>query len=191
MKRLALALALMLTAATAGVVTSCTSDGKDSGSEERITQLPQPDDTLSPELLLPLRQAQNLHHIADVQLQMGKVAEAADSVRQILSLSFPAGAPEAEDVTLDARARLARLLVPQGKLADALATLDEGIQKATRESFFLSNDYTARGEVLEAMAMQLDATDKASADQKREDAIRSRKKAIAIDQALMKQLEGK
>jgi tetratricopeptide (TPR) repeat protein len=187
MKRLALALML----AAAGAVTGCTSDGKDSGSSERITQLPQADDTLSPELLLPLRQAQNLHHIADVQLQMGKVAEATDAVRQILSLHFPAAAPEAEDVTLDARARLARMLVPQGKLADALATLDQGIQQARGESFFLSNVYTARGEVLEAMAVQLDATDKAAADARREDAIRSRRKAIAIDAALMKQLEGK
>jgi hypothetical protein len=189
-KRLALSIALFL-AAAGGLVIGCTSDGKDSGSTERITQLPQPDDVLSPELLLPLRQAQNLHHIADVQLQMGKVAEATDTVRRVLSLQFPAGAPEGEDVLMDARARLARMLITQGKLAEALTTVDEGLKQSSRESFFVSNVYTARGEVLEALAVTLDETDKAAADQHRVDAIKARDKSIAIDKQLMQQLEGK
>lgn len=181
----------LIVAAAGSLVISCTSDGKDGSSTERVTQLPQPEDVLSPELLLPLRQAQNLHHIADVQLQNGKLGEATEAVRRILSLRFPAGAPEGEDVILDARARLARMLVTQGKLAEALQVVDEGIKSASRDSFFLSNVNTARGEVLEALAVTLDDTDKAAADKHREDAIRARMRSIAIDNALLDQLEGK
>jgi hypothetical protein len=185
------AFALALTVAAAGsLVISCTSDGKDP-STERVTRLPEPDDVLTPELLLPLRQAQNLHHIADVQLQNGKIGEATESIRRILSLRFPAGAPEGEDVILDARARLARLLITQGKLAEALQVVDEGIKGATRDSFFLSNVQTARAEVLEALAVTLDDTDRAAASKHREDAIRARMRSIAIDNELLRQLEGK
>lgn len=190
MKTFTLALALIV-AAAGSMVISCTSDGKDGTSTERVTRLPEPEDVLTPELLLPLRQAQNLHHVADVQLQNGKVGEATQAVRRILSLRFPAGAPEGEDVILDARARLARMLVTQGKLAEALQVVDEGIKATTRDSFFLSNVHTARGEVLEALAVTVDDTDKAAATRHREDAIRARMKSIAIDEALLRQLEGR
>jgi len=183
-KRLALALALAGLAGTLAVI-GCTSNGSGDPETTRVTRLPEPSDALSEELLLPLRQAQNLHHIADVQLQNGKVAEAIEAVRRILSLRFPAGAPEAEDVTLDARARLARLLVTEGKLAEALNVLDEGIKATRRESFFLSNVYTARGEVLEALAVTLDDTDKTAADNYRADAIRARMRSIEIDEKLL------
>ena len=155
-----------------------------------MTRLPAPESVLSEELMLPLHQAKNLHRVADVYLQNGKVAEATESVRKILSLQFPDGAPEGEDVKLDARARLAKLLIPQGKLDEALKVLDDGINGSTRESFFLSNVYTVKGEVLQAIAATLDDTDKEAAARHRVQAIDALETSIHIDRRLQTQLEG-
>ena len=60
--------------------------------------------------MIALSKAKNFHHKAKVYMSDGNIAEAIASVREILSLQFPAGAPEAEDVRNDARALLAKLL---------------------------------------------------------------------------------
>src|SRR6185503_18124331 len=52
-------------------------------------------------------------------------SDAIGEVRQVLSLPFPRGAPEADDVRNDARALLAKLLVNQGQLDEAARTVDE------------------------------------------------------------------
>src|ERR1700733_13584125 len=57
--------------------------------------------------------------VGQVLMSDGNLPAATASVRQILSLVFPAGAPEAEDVRNDARALLAKLLVSQGPLDEA------------------------------------------------------------------------
>ena len=51
---------------------------------------------------------------------------------------------------LDARARLAELLLAQHASAEALRMVGEGLAEATRESFFVANLYTVEGEILEA-----------------------------------------
>ena len=180
------AAACLALVALAGTV-SCTHD-RDSGSQERITTLPEYQDVLSEELMLALHQAKNFHHIADVYLQNGQSAKAVDAVRQILSIPFPVDAPESEDVLLDARARLAKLLVLQGKLDESMRIVEEGIAAAKRQSFFLSNVYTVKGEVHEAIAVTLDDSDKAAADKQREQAIEARMKSIEIDTELQKKL---
>jgi tetratricopeptide (TPR) repeat protein len=188
-KRLFASLAVSLALALTIAAGSCTPDSGDEPTTERsVTQLPLPENVVSEELLLPLRQAKNFHHIADVYLQNGKVEQATEAVRSVLSLEFPNNAPEGEDVVLDARARLAKLLVTQGKTDEAMKVVQAGIQSATRDSFFLSNVYTVKGEVHEAIAVGLDETDKAAADGQREEAIKARMKSIEIDRALQKQL---
>ena len=71
---------------------------------------------------------------------------------QILSLQFPAGAPEADDVRLDARALLAKLLVGQDQLDEAMRIVEEGLASSQRDSFFVANLYTVQGEIHEARA---------------------------------------
>jgi len=122
-----------------------------------VTKVPEPGDVIDQELMIALAQAKNFHHKAKVYMSDGNAAEAMASVRQILSLRFPAGAPEAEDVRLDARALLAKLLVGQGQLEEAMKTVSEGLGQATRESFFVANLHTVRGEIHEARAAQLPA----------------------------------
>jgi tetratricopeptide (TPR) repeat protein len=153
-----------------------------------VTKVPEPGDVIDQELMVALAQAKNFHHKAKVYMSDGNLAAATASVRQILSLRFPAGAPEAEDVRLDARALLAKLLVSQGQLEEAMTIVSEGLAQASRESFFVANLHTVQGEIHEARAAQLDAAkDPRAADEKRA-AIAAYDRSIQINAALQKRL---
>jgi len=182
-----LILAVLLGAA--GAFASCAQDDRDEGEPKkgRVTEITQPGDALSEELMLALSMAKNLHHKADVYLAEMKSDEAVNALRQILAIQFPEGAPEREDVTLDARARLAKLLASQGKLDEALTTTDEGIKTATRRSFFLANLHAARGDILEGRALQIEDSQPDQAKKLRHDAIQSLDEAIQIEKALLDQ----
>lgn len=170
---------------------SCTPSGSDqereSGDRKRVTEITQPGDALSEELMLALSMAKNLHHKADVYLAEMRSDEAVKALKEILAIRFPDGAPEAEDVTLDARARLAKLLASQGKLDEALTLADLGIKTARRRSFFLANLHAVRGEVLEGRAVQIEDSQPAEAKKLRIDAIKSLDEAIQIEKALLDQ----
>lgn len=143
---------MLCTIALAGVVVvgtwSCASHDGDNPS----TQLPQAEDQIDQGLMIALAQAKNFHHKAKVYMSDGKPLEAIASVRQILSLHFPDGAPEAEDVRLDARALLAKLLLSQGQVDEAMTTVDEGLAQTSRKSFFVANLWTVKGEIHDARA---------------------------------------
>jgi hypothetical protein len=124
----------------------------------RVTT-PDPTEVIGEELMISLSKAKNFHRIARVHISDGKPAEAIAAVREILSLQFPKGAPEAEDVRNDARASLAKLLVGQGNVEEAMKVVTEGIAQSQRESFFVANLYTVKGEIHEARAALLDAAD--------------------------------
>jgi len=151
------------------------------------TELAEPGAVIDQELMASLAQAKNFHHKAKVYMSDGNIPAAIASVRQILSLRFPTGAPEADDVRQDARALLAKLLVSQGEVDEAMKTVDEGLASAARESFFVANLYTVQGEIHEARAAQLDA-DKAKAADERRAAIASYDRSIQINEALQKRL---
>ncbi|MGE0400694.1 MAG: hypothetical protein AB7T06_28545 [Kofleriaceae bacterium] len=156
-----------------------------------VTKIADATDVIDETLMLALGQAKNFHRKAKVYMSDGKLDEATASVRQILSLSFPKGAPEADDVRLDARALLAKLLVMQGKLDEAMRTVDEGLASSQRESFFVANLYTVRGEILEARAANYDAEgepNKSLAADARRSAIEAYDKSIQINERLQKQL---
>ena len=119
----------------------------------------EPTDVIDQDLMISLSKAKNFHHKARVYMSDGKLVEAIAAVREILSLKFPAGAPEAEDVRNDARALLAKLLVGQGNVEEAMTVVKEGIGQSQRESFFVANLYTVKGEIHEARAALLDAND--------------------------------
>lgn len=142
------------------------------------------------DLLVALAQAKNFHHLAKVYMSDGNLPAATASVREILSLAFPRGAPEAEDVRNDARALLAKLLISQGQLDEAARTVAEGLAQSQRESFFVANLYTVQGEIHEARAAVLDAGDssKAAARDERHAAIESYDHSIQINERLQKKL---
>jgi hypothetical protein len=156
-----------------------------------VTQIPEPEDVIDEQLMLAIARAKNLHHKADVYLEDGDVDAAISEVRRILSIPFPAGAPEGQDLLLDARARLAKLLLGKGDLAEATRVVDEGIASSGRESFFLGNLHAVRGEVFHARKQA--ATDPAEAKALGHQAIeaydRSDRMHEALQIRLMKQLD--
>lgn len=174
--------------AAAGAAGSCAQDERDDREKKgRVTEITQPGDALSEELMLALSMAKNLHHKADVYLAQMQSDEAVKALEAILEIRFPQGAPEGEDVRLDARARLARLLAGQGKLDAALTVVDRGIAAAKRRSFFLANLHAVRGEILEGRALQIEDSQPDEAKKLRRDAIESLDEAIQIEKALLDQ----
>jgi tetratricopeptide (TPR) repeat protein len=182
------AFAVLLTIANVVFFVTTRESGSERGS---VTRLAEPDDVIGQDLMMSLAQAKNFHHKAKVYMTDGNLAEATTTVRQILSLEFPAGAPEADDVRNDARALLAKLLISQNQLEEAMRTVTEGIAQSPRESFFVANLYTVQGEIHEARAAQLDtANEKAKASEERRAAIGAYDKSIKINEKLQKALAG-
>jgi tetratricopeptide (TPR) repeat protein len=156
-----------------------------------VTRVAEPSDAINQELMVALGQAKNFHHKAKIYMTDGNLAAATASVRQILSLRFPRGAAEADDVRNDARALLAKLLISQGQLDEAARTIEEGLAQSQRESFFVANLYTVQGEIHEARAAGFDAAGEAgkgSATDERRAAIGAYDRSIQINERLQKQL---
>ncbi len=162
---------------------------------QSVTKTPDADDVaragagemIDEQLMIALGQAKNFHYKAKVYMTDGKVTEAIAAVRQILSLRFPANAPEADDVRNDARALLARLLLSQNQTDEAMRVVEEGLAAVTRESFFVANLYTVKGEIHYARASAAGSDAKAVEDKRA--AIEALDKSIKINEALQKQLE--
>lgn len=154
-----------------------------------VTRVAEPADVIDQDLMVALAQAKNFHHKAKVYRSDDNLPAATAAVRQILSLRFPANAPEAEDVRNDARALLAKLLLAQGQLDEAMRTVSEGIAQASRESFFVANLYTVKGEIHEERArLAAAATQPEQAVAERHAAIAAFDKSIQINEALQKRL---
>jgi len=193
MKRLALLAVVMLVTSVTSILTfsACTGDRVDERAP--TTRTAEPTDVIDKALMLSLSKAKNFHHKARVLMSDGKLVEATAAVREILSLAFPAGAPEAEDVRNDARALLSKLLVAQGQIEEAMTVVTEGLAQSQRESFFVANLYTAKGEVHEARAAAMDATDptkKPTIAAEKHEAIDAYDKSNAINTRLQQQLMG-
>jgi tetratricopeptide (TPR) repeat protein len=156
------------------------------------TRVAEPTEAIDQKLMVALSRAKNFHHIAKVYMSDGNLKEATAAVREILSLEFPANAPEAEDVRNDARALLAKLLVGQGQVEDAMRIVQEGIAQSQRQSFFVANLYTVKGEIHEARAALLDgagdAASKAKAIDEKHAAIEAFSKSNEIDEVIQKKL---
>jgi hypothetical protein len=181
MKYVALALAMAF-----GLL-ACSSDSDEGGKS--LTDLTDPRDVIDEDLMLALAQAKNFHHKAKVYMSDGNVPEAIASVRQILSLRFPAGAPEADDVRNDARALLAKLLVSQDQLDEAMRVVEEGLASVTRESFFVSNLHTVKGEIHHARATKIGNPEDPRARAERKQAIEELDRSIKINEALIRRKE--
>jgi tetratricopeptide (TPR) repeat protein len=177
-------------AAAAIAITCCSPESDESGGgETSVTELIDPRDALGEDLMVALAQAKNFHHKADVYLKDARLDDAIASVRQILAIRFPDNAPEAEDVILDARARLAKLLVTSGAIEEAMVVVDHGLRDASRDSFFVANLHTVRGEVWEARALRSDeAGENEAARASRHQAIEAFDRAIQINEALLESL---
>ena len=169
----------------------CACSGTSDRKASPATQLADSDDVADQALMVALAQAKNFHHEAKVFMSDGNLDAAIASVRRVLSVPFPAGAAEADDVRLDARALLGKLFIAQGKLDDALTIVNEGLASTTRDSFFVANLYTVQGEVHTAIGRHLDgdsdtATPAGAAE--RHAAIESFDRSIKINETIQRRL---
>jgi tetratricopeptide (TPR) repeat protein len=149
----------------------------------------QPAESSSEALLLALSEARSHHAQADLYLADGDVDAATRSLARVLEVRFPAGASEAEDTRLDARARLARLYLRAGRLDDADRVIDAGLTGAARRSFFLANLYAVSGERWEARARAL-AGDAEGARRARRAALAAYDQSLSINAELQARLHG-
>ena len=82
--------------------------------------------------------------------------------------------------------------VGQSRIEDAMTVVQEGLATKTRDSFFVANLYTVKGEIHEARATLLEATgdaaSKAKSSDERHAAIESYAKSNEIDVALQKRM---
>ncbi len=185
-----IAIVSLLVSAISITMVACSSNERDASPPSQ-TKVADPTDVIDEQLMVALAQAKNFHRKAKVYMGDGNLVAATASVRQILSLRFPNGAPEADDVRLDARALLAKLLVSQNQLEESMRTVDEGLAQSQRESFFVANLHTVQGEIHEARAAAADAegeAGKAKATMERRAAITSYDRSIQINEKLQKQL---
>jgi tetratricopeptide (TPR) repeat protein len=137
-------------------------------------------------LLAALEEARAWQHRADLHLADGAVAAAIGDVEQVLRIRFPQGAAEGEEARLDARARLAKLLLVSGDEKRALEELDAGRREATFDSCSRGHLETVAGEIYEARAKQLG--DAAAAKQARQEALAAYERSIAINQRVQARL---
>jgi len=170
--------------AAALLAAACNSPGVSTPPAER--DLPGASD----ELLIALSRARSHHAQADLYLADGDPAAAAAALEKVLAVPFPAGAPEADDTRLDARARLARLYLKLGRDADADRTIDDGLRASGRRSFFLANLWAVSGERHEARARRLGATDPEGARQARREALSAYDESLRINAELQERLHG-
>ncbi|MBL0212554.1 MAG: hypothetical protein IPQ07_01575 [Myxococcales bacterium] len=185
-----IAMVSLLVSAISVTLVACSNSDREPSPPSQ-TKVADSSDVIDEELMVALAQAKNFHRKAKVYMSDGNLVAATASVRQILSLRFPKGAPEADDVRLDARALLAKLLVSQNQLEEAMRTVDEGLAQSQRESFFVANLHTVQGEIHEARATLADGEGepgKAKATEERRAAISSYDRSIQINEKLQKQL---
>ncbi len=138
---------------------------------------------------LGLAQAYQLQ--AEELERLGDRPGAVEKVRQILSIEFPAQAPEAEDIRLDAYGRIAELLIAQDQTAEAQAALDGGLRLASRESYFKARLFSVQGRVHQHRARQLEeAGDQEGARAESRRALEAFERSIQINRAVLGLTDG-
>jgi hypothetical protein len=136
-------------------------------------------------VLIMLSEARAHQRLADLKLADGDVDGAIASVREVLLIRFPPGAPETEDVFLDAYGRLARLLLSRGGAEaedGALAELGTARRLATRDSFFRAHIENLTADVYAARAKRL--TDPEAQKQASREEAQALGRVIEIDRRL-------
>jgi tetratricopeptide (TPR) repeat protein len=147
------------------------------------------DGRLSAALMSRLAAARAYHHQADILLRDGQLEPAITKITAILALDLSSRWPESEEVRVDATARLAKLLLRAGRLKRARAVVDAELSKKPRESFYLANLHSVRGELLEAQVKKLDTAGKKQlAKQRAKEAIAAFEVTIRINKRLQAEL---
>jgi tetratricopeptide (TPR) repeat protein len=144
------------------------------------------------QLLAALGLAQSYQHEADELEAAGDRAQALARVRQVLEIPFPEGAPESEDVRLDAWGRAAELQLADGDHDGAEETVRRGLAEATRTSYFKARLHAVRGRILRARAELLRAAGRdEEGRQVGREAIEAFEQSIAINREVLGMDQGR
>lgn len=106
-------------------------------------------------LLAALGTAQALQHEADEREARGEIDEAIATVERVLEVPFPTGAPEREDVRLDAWGRIAELNLARADDVHAEEAASAGLAESTRDSYFRARLHVVMGRIHQARAERL------------------------------------
>lgn len=140
-------------------------------------------------LMAALAQARALHHLADVHLEEGDPAKAEEAIGRIFEVDFPRGAPERDDVVVDAYGRLAKIQLAGDRLDEAAATLRKGHAESRRDTFYTASLNLIEGEIHEARSKKArEAGDEPAARSEARLAIESYEQSIAINERVMERI---
>lgn len=143
------------------------------------------------QLLAALGLAQSYQHQADELEALGERREALTKVRLIQEIPFPDGAPEGEDVRLDAWGRIAELQLATGDLEAADDAIRRGLAESSRASFFKARLHAVRGRILRARAER--SREEGRAEEGRQisrEAIDAFEQSIAINRQVLGMVNG-
>jgi tetratricopeptide (TPR) repeat protein len=104
-----------------------------------------------------LGEAEALHRSAAEHAARAEVDAAVRDLEEVAALRFPAAAPEAEDVAVDALAEASRVLLEASRAAEAEAMARRAVERATRSSYFQGLAYLRLGDALRALGRPHDA----------------------------------
>jgi tetratricopeptide (TPR) repeat protein len=150
--------------------------------------------------LIMLSEAKAWQRRADLHLSEGDVTSAVSAIKEVLSIQFPADAAEAEDVRLDACARLAKLYLSQSgtpgqpgqneqaEAAEnrALEQIETGRKLASHDSFFRAHLEMIAADVYEARGNRMTDAEARKAEKRK--AIEALDRAIQIDRRVQRAL---
>jgi hypothetical protein len=150
--------------------------------------------------LVMLSEAKAWQRRADLHLSEGDVDAAIKAIKEVLLIQFPADAVEAEDVRLDACARLAKLYLgqsgPPGQNAQtaqaeaaearALEQIEVGRKLASHDSFFRAHLEMIAADIYEARGNRLPEAEARKAEKRK--AIEALDRAIQIDRRVQRTL---
>jgi len=133
-------------------------------------------------LLSAIGTAEALQHQADELEARGDRAAAIERARAALDVPFPAGAPERQDVRLDAWGRIAELELGRGEDAAAEEAVRAGLGEASRRSYFEARLFVVLGRIHRARATAARAAhDEDAARRESDAALEALERSIAIN----------
>ena len=106
-------------------------------------------------LLAALGTAQALQHEVDEREAQGEITEAIAAAERVLVVPFPDGAPEGEDVRLDAWGRIAELNLGRADDVRAESAATSGLAESTRDSYFRARLHLVLGRIEQSRAERL------------------------------------
>lgn len=132
-----------------------------------------------------------LHHQADVYEHAGDFQRARQAVERVLSVEFPQGAGERDDLRADAYGRLGELDLRLGQPEAGLDHIAAALAETQRESVLRARLFMVKGQCLSAQADRArERHDEAAANRFRDEALAALETSIEINTRVLRRVLG-